>query len=338
MAAEALDRRSATRRAGLGAPPSPSRLTRQLGSAAILAGLVWVAALPLSHPPLLRWARRHLSSDGVVTAEGAWYLALGLAAVGLALVTGGLLLRRASRLPRGEALPRLFADAGGAATPRYRLLAASASLALVTIAGFALLPPHRWVHGEAGLVETLSVLVLLAAGIVLAAVARRLGVRSAAGAAHALAAGVVLLVAAEEVSWGQTYTRWSTPERWAAINHQRETNLHNLVNPWLDELYALLVAGLLAAFALAAAHRLRGEREAGAARWTLLLPPPSLAPLALAVAAALVPARLAGRGYWHELLELLGYVLLLLWSCERRWWLPASRSAGDAGCRRGSAR
>lgn len=34
-------------------------------------------------------------------------------------------------------------------------------------------------------------------------------------------------VAFEEISWGQTFLKWESPESWAAINKQGETNIHN---------------------------------------------------------------------------------------------------------------
>ncbi len=40
--------------------------------------------------------------------------------------------------------------------------------------------------------------------------------------------------AGEEVSWGQWYFQWDTPETFSAINMQQETNLHN-ISPWLDQ-------------------------------------------------------------------------------------------------------
>jgi hypothetical protein len=38
----------------------------------------------------------------------------------------------------------------------------------------------------------------------------------------------LLLVAMEEISWGQTLFHWRTPAGWNAVNRQHETNLHNL--------------------------------------------------------------------------------------------------------------
>lgn len=40
--------------------------------------------------------------------------------------------------------------------------------------------------------------------------------------------------AGEECSWGQWYFKWGTPESFAQINDQKETNLHN-ISSWLDQ-------------------------------------------------------------------------------------------------------
>jgi hypothetical protein len=36
-----------------------------------------------------------------------------------------------------------------------------------------------------------------------------------------------LYIAGEEMSWGQHFFHWNTPEYWAEVNRQQETNLHN---------------------------------------------------------------------------------------------------------------
>jgi hypothetical protein len=41
-------------------------------------------------------------------------------------------------------------------------------------------------------------------------------------------------IAGEEISWGQTFFGWLTPEFWSQINDQQETNLHN-TSDWLDQ-------------------------------------------------------------------------------------------------------
>jgi hypothetical protein len=47
-------------------------------------------------------------------------------------------------------------------------------------------------------------------------------------------------IAGEEVSWGQHILGWGTPEFWAEINDQGETNLHNTTS-WLDQKPRLLL-------------------------------------------------------------------------------------------------
>lgn len=89
---------------------------------------------------------------------------------------------------------------------------------------------RRFFIGEMGIPDFTTVLVLLAAIVI--------GARATLGAhllrlrllAAWLALGTLgcLYFAGEEASWGQWYLRWDTPEAWAALNNQQETNLHNL--------------------------------------------------------------------------------------------------------------
>lgn len=87
----------------------------------------------------------------------------------------------------------------------------------------------RFMYGEFGLIENLTVLYLLI-GIVASA---RLLIRPAAGG-NLFRAWVTLLIlgavyfAGEEISWGQHFFGWQTPESWAGRNRQAETNLHNV--------------------------------------------------------------------------------------------------------------
>lgn len=49
-----------------------------------------------------------------------------------------------------------------------------------------------------------------------------------------LAAVSCFYVSGEEISWGQHILQWDTPEYWARVNDQQETNLHN-TSSWLDQ-------------------------------------------------------------------------------------------------------
>ncbi|GAB3376805.1 hypothetical protein [Azotobacter armeniacus] len=66
--------------------------------------------------------------------------------------------------------------------------------------------------------------------------------------------------AGEEVSWGQWYFGWSTPDFLARVNDQGETNLHNM-SSWLDQKPRLLVElFLLTGGFLIPLWRLAGKR------------------------------------------------------------------------------
>ena len=43
-----------------------------------------------------------------------------------------------------------------------------------------------------------------------------------------------IYVSGEEVSWGQHFFDWTTPDFWSELNDQQETNLHN-TSSWLDQ-------------------------------------------------------------------------------------------------------
>ncbi|MGE4312822.1 MAG: hypothetical protein AB7E85_00950 [Pseudobdellovibrionaceae bacterium] len=47
-------------------------------------------------------------------------------------------------------------------------------------------------------------------------------------------------ITGEEISWGQWFFNWATPEGWAQYNDQGETNLHN-TSSWLDQKPRLLL-------------------------------------------------------------------------------------------------
>lgn len=93
---------------------------------------------------------------------------------------------------------------------------------------------------EDGPVETLSALLLLAAGGVFAGVAlrarRRAAWRTATIAAAAAVAGLLFLTAMEEVSWFQRYLEIETPALLSA-NDQGEMNLHNLATWEAEQAY-----------------------------------------------------------------------------------------------------
>lgn len=56
---------------------------------------------------------------------------------------------------------------------------------------------------------------------------------------------LLFLVFGEEISWGQHFFKWETPEVFQEANFQQETNLHNFFNPVFRYLYPEFGIGLL---------------------------------------------------------------------------------------------
>jgi hypothetical protein len=92
-----------------------------------------------------------------------------------------------------------------------------------------------------------------------------------------------IYIAGEEMSWGQHFFHWNTPEYWAAVNRQDETNLHNTFDifektPRLILELGIFVGGLLVPLAAVFWPWVRANR------FSLFLPAAALVPTALGVA------------------------------------------------------
>ena len=110
----------------------------------------------------------------------------------------------------------------------------------VCLAFFGKISPHGyifWIENEShGLLELSHWLMPLAASLIAMRLLLLRGVRRQPQlfAWLALAALGTFYVAGEEMSWGQHYFDWVTPEGWHSINDQGETNLHN-TSSWFDQ-------------------------------------------------------------------------------------------------------
>src|SRR5262245_38197615 len=83
-----------------------------------------------------------------------------------------------------------------------------------------------------------------------------------------------------QVSWGQHFFHWNTPDYWAEVNRQAETNLHNTYAVFEKYPRAVLelgvvIGGILIPIAAAFAPWLR------ACRLSLFFPPAALMPAAI---------------------------------------------------------
>lgn len=192
---------------------------------------------------------------------------------------------------------------------------------------------YEWVTNEDGPVEWLQFAALLVAGgafVLLAARLRGSG-RPIAVAVALVAAIAILIVAGEEISWGQRIFGWMTPAALLAENAQGETNLHNLYVATL-----VVRLGQLAGAAYATLIPLAALTWRPAKRWLdpVLVPPIALlgffAPLGIywLLRLPLVPSFTMTR--FSEVPELAFYVGLALIGILNVWRLHVSASATRA--------
>lgn len=102
-----------------------------------------------------------------------------------------------------------------------------------------------------------------------------------------------IYIAGEEMSWGQHFFNWQTPDYWAQINRQQETNLHNTMDlfdkkPRVLLEIGVLVGGLIIPSLAAFLPWIRRNR------WSLFLPAAALVPVSLGAAYFKIVATLAG--------------------------------------------
>lgn len=98
-----------------------------------------------------------------------------------------------------------------------------------------------------------------------------------------LAALSCFYIAGEEMSWGQHFFHWETPEYWAELNRQQETNLHNTRPLFGKKPRALLESGILAGGLILPLLAVFYP-AIRANRWSLFIPPGAIVPVALGAA------------------------------------------------------
>jgi hypothetical protein len=148
-------------------------------------------------------------------------------------------------------------------------------------------PIFRFVTAEDSLLEWLQVLCVFGTSMLFT----YLGIRfvreeqRGIGLIYLLLALSAFFVAGEEISWGQRIFGWSTPEALGSINHQDETNVHNI--RWVQRAfgYAILFGAMYGSLAPLVAAGLRDGRARSALSFLLV---PSL---------CLVPTFLMPFGY-----------------------------------------
>ncbi|MDY6913290.1 MAG: hypothetical protein SVT52_02375 [Planctomycetota bacterium] len=189
-------------------------------------------------------------------------------------------------------------------------------LASLAIRFLAPLMSRKWWHicmrEEIGFVEIATVVFLLPA-IVLGVLIflRRRELPRFVGLLMLVGGLAALYFAGEEISWGQTYLHYSTPECLQEINRQREFNLHNIelakYGPWIDllddlvnnvprqlMLWGTIIGGIVLPPVL---RRRFSNPQARQSAWYWLVPNYRLMPIALMAVLFRIP---------HSLRHLIG--------------------------------
>lgn len=95
------------------------------------------------------------------------------------------------------------------------------------------------INREDGVLEATSAIILLVASVMALFIAYRAG-WTAIGLFHGFLALLFFAMCGEEVSWGQRYFGFETPDALMGLNVQNEVNLHNMFGYLFDHLFILL--------------------------------------------------------------------------------------------------
>jgi hypothetical protein len=223
---------------------------------------------------------------GGAPPSGAQYLQAGVGAVLVAIGASHPIQKLLSQPDRAAGLRRavaLFPWLALAAFLPYRLRITDLDAYARRVA-------------EGSLVEWLSFLFLLFAAVLLLLSGWR-DRASGGGRTLLLLGGGSLLIALEEMSWGQTLFHWHTPEFFNQTNVQHETNLHNLA-PFHASIWTV-TAGVFCLLTLLTVVRALLERRGRIRPFSILdalLPQPFLFSTFLVAAAIYVGVAIEKAG------------------------------------------
>ncbi len=161
-----------------------------------------------------------------------------------------------------------------------------------------LLGRPRWetfMHHEMGFVENVTVAFLVPAVIVSVLIfLRRRQLPRGIGWAMLLLGIAALYFAGEEISWGQHYFHFKTPEALAKVNYQEEFNIHNTWNIFNNVPRQLLLVAMIAAVILPLIFHRRFQRpDARKSIWYWLIPNYRVIPIALMAILLRLPDKIA---------------------------------------------
>ena len=251
----------------------------------VLAGLGILLSRSRLFDLLLPFAIEHASLDHEISEVGESKIHITITAVAASLIVFGVLLPN-HRVRRGM-LAATFSD------PAFARLSSNRRSYLffwvATLGGLILAALYAFCEGlgiadlylEDQIFENISTAgFFLAALLLIQPVQRWRRFKTTTTwpawrlvcAFHLLLIAGFVVVAGEEISWGQRVFGWETPQTVAEVNLQQETNLHNLYNEYFVQIYYGFA--LLIPFQLAAMRLPRRRKDPTA--WSVALPHPTL--------------------------------------------------------------
>ena len=202
---------------------------------ALFGAFVLWCLFALAHPDgAILLLERTLSPDGRIENRNYVVQMTGAALLTLALI-GPAVLERWRSAPAGLAQGRWWTEGS-----EVMLVLALVLIHAIGIVHYDFAPDYlsRGIFQEDALLENLSVLLAIGAAALLLIGLPRADRPSRIFAA--LLAIAAILIAGEEISWGQRIFNIESTGAFAEANYQRETNFHNFFNPALREILTLL--------------------------------------------------------------------------------------------------
>lgn len=248
-------------------------LWRSIGILLFIAGLSLLLVRAFAFEGAIDLLARIASTDGQIGPNRRAMLAIFLTEGALlslllsAIAFGVSSARSRERLKHWVVDDPLQSGAGRVLNgPLVLLITTVLGLAIIALWWIRISTPIRFelVFAKEGPLELLTFLALIASAVWCLLAARNTLRHKRSQPARLVAAGYAVLgaglfvVGMEEISWGQTYLQWATPESWAAINSQQETTVHNLLEqPTLHVIEQAILIGfvLLALVAMGLAMR-----------------------------------------------------------------------------------
>jgi len=130
------------------------------------------------------------------------------------------------------------------------------------IARMISLDTDQYMYGELGIIENITVIFLLVA-VITCVLFLKAEVKTSFKVFNVwmilFLLGCIYYLG-EEISWGQHFFGWGTPEEWTAFNDQQETNLHN-TSPIFDQIPRTLlsIAAILGGVLMPILRRIKGH-------------------------------------------------------------------------------